>query len=65
MNAIHQISLKLRLGIDPAHHVEPDQLLLQWKLLSEQSWQDRARAIRDGKSFTASTPAKTNPQRND
>lgn len=31
MNAIHQLSLKLRLGIDPSSNIQSDQLLQKWQ----------------------------------
>jgi len=36
MNAIHQISLKLRLGIDTRANIRPEVLLKKWQALNGQ-----------------------------
>ena len=34
MNTIHQISLKLRMGIHPAAQIQPEKLRAMWRQLS-------------------------------
>ena len=43
MNAIHQISLKLQLGIDPSSNIQSEQLLQKWQLFNARRCNARAR----------------------
>ncbi len=43
MNMIHQISLKLQLGLDPSCKIQSEELLEQWQAFNERRC--RARAI--------------------
>ena len=46
VNEIHQISLKLRLGIDPAQPIAPDELLTRWKNQCRMELSEKIRAQR-------------------
>jgi hypothetical protein len=49
MNMIHQISLKLQLGLDPACKIQSEELLEQWQAFNEKRC--RARAIQRKESL--------------
>jgi len=51
MNAIHQISLKLQMGIHPAVPIQPEVLRAMWRQLSlERIEALRAKAVRAGQT---------------
>ncbi len=49
MNAIQQISLKLRLGIETTADIQPDELLEKWQTFNEQRTHSALRAQRLGR----------------
>lgn len=48
MNAIHQISLKLQLGLDPGCKIRSEELLEQWQAFNEKRCRARALQRQDG-----------------
>jgi hypothetical protein len=42
MNTIHQISLKLQLGIDPSSNIQSEQLLQKWQVFNARRCNARA-----------------------
>lgn len=42
MNAIHQVSLKLQLGIDPSSNIQSEQLLQKWQAFNTRRCRARA-----------------------
>lgn len=60
MNAIHQISLKLQLGLDPSCNINSEQLLEQWQDFNARRC--RARALQRAAN-SSSTPSAEQSQR--
>jgi hypothetical protein len=57
MNTIHQISLKLRMGIHPAAQIQPEMLRAMWRQLSL----ERIEAPQANVAKKERTPAHLNP----
>ena len=60
MNGIHQISLKLQMGIHPAAEIRPEILrAMWWELLRERTGIAEASAVKDkGNSNRTTNPAR-------
>jgi len=56
MNAIHQISLKLQMGIHPAAPVKPETLRAMWR----QRLQDRIEALQAKAGNRENSPSRIN-----
>jgi len=57
MNTIHQISLKLQMGINPAAQIQPETLRAMWRQLSL----ERIEALRANAAKKAYTPSGPKP----